>query len=83
VPTLCRLLEAGMSCARVSLSWGTKGYHERSLANLAEAMRQTKRLCRCASGAVLALVVMPNKRLQQEQGGPHALKALTAAVLLT
>jgi hypothetical protein len=46
VPTLARLLRAGVTCARVDLSWGTKEYHAGSLANLAEAMRQTRLLCR-------------------------------------
>ncbi len=46
VGTLARLLQAGVACARVDLSWGTKEYHARSLANLAEAMHQTRRLCR-------------------------------------
>ncbi|KAL4446774.1 hypothetical protein ABPG77_008018 [Micractinium sp. CCAP 211/92] len=45
VGTLTRLLQAGVACARVDLSWGTKEYHARSLANLAEAMHQTRRLC--------------------------------------
>jgi pyruvate kinase len=46
VPTLTRLLQAGVACARIDLSWGTKQYHARSLANLQEAMQQTRRLCR-------------------------------------
>jgi pyruvate kinase len=46
VPTLVRMLEAGVTCARVDLSWGTKQYHARSLTNLGEAMKQTRRLCR-------------------------------------
>lgn len=46
VPTLVKLLEAGVTCARVNLSWGTRDYHARSLSNLAEAMKQTRRLCR-------------------------------------
>ena len=48
MPTLTRLLQAGVACARIDLSWGTKQYHARSLANLQEAMQQTRRLCRCA-----------------------------------
>ncbi|PSC73194.1 Pyruvate kinase [Micractinium conductrix] len=45
VPTLVRLLVAGVTCARIDLSWGTKEYHARSLANLSEAMQQARRLC--------------------------------------
>ena len=44
---MVKMLEAGVTCARVDLSWGTKQYHARSLTNLGEAMKQTRRLCRC------------------------------------
>lgn len=49
MPTLAQLLRAGVTCARVDLSWGTKQYHEQSLANLQEAMHQTRLLCRYPS----------------------------------
>ncbi|KAI3434821.1 hypothetical protein D9Q98_002878 [Chlorella vulgaris] len=45
VPTLARLLQAGLTCARVDLSWGTTDNHVRSLQNLDEAMKQTRLLC--------------------------------------
>ena len=48
VQTLVQLLHAGVTCARVDLSWGTLEYHTRSLRNLAEAMKATRRLCRWA-----------------------------------
>lgn len=50
VATLSRLLLAGVTCARINLSWGTKAYFEHCLANLGEAMKQTRRLCRCDAG---------------------------------
>lgn len=46
VATLSRLLLAGVTCARINLSWGTKAYHEHCLKNLGDAMKQTRRLCR-------------------------------------
>lgn len=45
VDTLSRLLQAGVTCARVNLSWGTKEYHALCLSNLAAAMKRTRRLC--------------------------------------
>ncbi|KAK2077380.1 hypothetical protein QBZ16_004225 [Prototheca wickerhamii] len=45
VEVLTALLEAGMACARIDLTWGTMAYHEQTLSNLAEAMRVTNRLC--------------------------------------
>lgn len=34
-----------MSAARIDLTWGPIDYHRRSLDNLQEAMRRTRRLC--------------------------------------
>lgn len=45
VDVLERLLRAGVTCARVNLSWGAKEYFAYCLANLAEAMKRTRRLC--------------------------------------
>jgi len=45
VDALCALLEAGASAARIDLTWGPIEYHRRSLDNLHEAMRRTRRLC--------------------------------------
>jgi hypothetical protein len=45
VEALCALLEAGASAARIDLTWGPIEYHRRSLDNLQEAMRRTRRLC--------------------------------------
>ncbi|KDD74731.1 pyruvate kinase, partial [Helicosporidium sp. ATCC 50920] len=43
--TLVELLESGMTCARIDVTWGTLEYHQRSLSNLAAAMRRAQRLC--------------------------------------
>eukprot|EP01023_Acetabularia_acetabulum_P038593 TRINITY_DN3699_c0_g1_i1.p1 TRINITY_DN3699_c0_g1~~TRINITY_DN3699_c0_g1_i1.p1 ORF type:complete len:718 (-),score=139.77 TRINITY_DN3699_c0_g1_i1:849-3002(-) len=45
VDTLCELLTVGMSCARISLTWGTLEYHLKSLQNLKEAMYITQHMC--------------------------------------
>ncbi|KIY94684.1 hypothetical protein MNEG_13279 [Monoraphidium neglectum] len=45
VDTLVKMLEAGMSAARVDLTWGPIEYHRKSLDNLQEAMRLTRRMC--------------------------------------
>lgn len=45
VPTLIKMLEAGMSVARIDLTWGPLAYHRRSLDNLQTAMQSCKKLC--------------------------------------
>jgi pyruvate kinase len=45
VDTLVQLLEAGMTVARVDLTWGHLDFHMHSLANLHEAMRRVRRMC--------------------------------------
>jgi hypothetical protein len=45
VPTLVHMLEAGMSVARIDLTWGPIAFHRRSLDNLQQAMRASRRLC--------------------------------------
>ncbi|KAK9861213.1 hypothetical protein WJX84_011545 [Apatococcus fuscideae] len=45
VETICQLLMAGASCARCDLTWGSIDFHRRSLENLNEAMRRTRKLC--------------------------------------
>jgi pyruvate kinase len=39
------MLNAGMTSARIDLTWGPVEYHKRSLRALMEACRRTKRLC--------------------------------------
>lgn len=45
VDQLVELLECGMSCARIDLTWGPVEYHKKSLNNLQLAIKQTRRLC--------------------------------------
>ncbi|KAK9866972.1 hypothetical protein WJX84_008720 [Apatococcus fuscideae] len=42
---LVEMLQAGMSCARIDLTWGPLDYHMQSLRNLQKAVRKTRRLC--------------------------------------
>ena len=73
--TLVRLLRTGVTCARVDLSWGTKEYHQRSLRNLAEAMQQTRLLCRWG-------VRMPGTpAFWLTEPAPHNLAVLPGAAL--
>lgn len=45
VDTLTDMLNAGMSVARIDLSWGSRMYHQQTLDNLRAAMQSTKRMC--------------------------------------
>lgn len=45
VDTLAALLEAGMTCARVDLTWGPLAYHKASLKALKKAMSRVRRMC--------------------------------------
>ncbi len=45
VEMMTSLLEHGMSCARLDLTWGSMQFHKDTLKNLASAMKATKKLC--------------------------------------
>jgi len=45
VEKLCQMLENGMAAVRIDLTWGPIEYHRRSLENLQEAMKRTRKLC--------------------------------------
>ncbi|CAD7705116.1 unnamed protein product [Ostreobium quekettii] len=45
VPVLVQLLDEGMSVARIDFSWGSQEYHQETLENLRQAVRQTKKRC--------------------------------------
>ena len=45
VEVLTQLLEHGMSCARLDLTWGSMQFHKDTLRNLEAAMKATKKLC--------------------------------------
>ena len=45
VEVLSEMLLAGITCARLDLTWGSKQFHLTSLRNLNAAMKATKRLC--------------------------------------
>eukprot|EP00983_Pelagomonas_calceolata_P074085 1152402-Pelagomonas_calceolata.AAC.11 len=39
------MLRAGMSVARIDLTWGPLDYHRKTLQNLQEAMKRSHKLC--------------------------------------
>ncbi|KAL4535000.1 hypothetical protein Ndes2437B_g05753 [Nannochloris sp. 'desiccata'] len=45
VEVMSKLLLAGVTCARLDLTWGSLQFHLTSLKNLSAAMKATKRLC--------------------------------------
>lgn len=45
VDTMCEMLDAGVVGCRVDLTWGPLEFHRKSLANLQQAMRKSRRLC--------------------------------------
>jgi pyruvate kinase len=45
VDVLTAMLEAGMTAARIDLTWGSYEFHHKSLSSLQEAMKRSRRLC--------------------------------------
>lgn len=70
VDTLCKLLDAGASCARVDLTWGTLDYHRQSLSNLTEAMRKTRKLCAVMVDTIGRELVINRENKLDERGWP-------------
>ncbi|GAB4821631.1 hypothetical protein N2152v2_008677 [Parachlorella kessleri] len=78
VEVLARMLEAGVTCARIDLTWGTKEYHRRSLRNLSEAMRRTRRLCSVWLDTMGREMVVRRKVEYDEGGWPAHGESLKA-----
>ncbi|KAK9796683.1 hypothetical protein WJX73_008597 [Symbiochloris irregularis] len=70
VDTLCQLLSAGASCARVDLTWGTLDYHKQSLNNLTEAMRKTRKLCAVMVDTIGRELIINREARLDERGWP-------------
>jgi pyruvate kinase len=70
VDTLEAMINAGMSAARVDLTWGPPEYHVQSLRNLQEAMLRTKRLCATIVDTVGREVVVRTEHELDEEGWP-------------
>ncbi|KAK9824152.1 hypothetical protein WJX72_008125 [[Myrmecia] bisecta] len=70
VDTLCRLLEAGATCARCDLTWGSLEFHRKSLENLNEAMRRTRKLCAIMVDTVGRELIVNREATLDESGWP-------------
>ncbi|KIZ01098.1 hypothetical protein MNEG_6861 [Monoraphidium neglectum] len=65
VDTLRAMLRAGMSLARINLTWGPLDFHRRTLANLQTATRLEQRLCGVVvgtSGREIPVIGRPTSR---------------------
>jgi pyruvate kinase len=70
VDSLCELLEAGATCARIDLTWAPIEYHRLSLQNLNEAMRRTRRLCAVMLDSLGREIMIRRKYGVDESGWP-------------
>ena len=68
--SLCELLEAGATCARIDLTWAPIEYHRLSLQNLNEAMRRTRRLCAVMLDSLGREIMVRRKYGVDENGWP-------------
>eukprot|EP00210_Caulerpa_lentillifera_P008549 g8154.t2 len=65
------MLEAGMACARIDMSWGTKAYHDETVDNLQRAVRHTKILCGImldTNGTEIHMYNKSEKKINIEKG---------------
>lgn len=76
VEKLAELLEAGVTCARIDLTWAPIEYHRTSLINLHEAMRQTKRLCAVMLDCLGRELMIKRKYGVDENGWPGIFEQL-------
>lgn len=71
VETLCLLLQAGATCARCDLTWGTLDFHRLSLRNLNEAMRKTRKLCAVMLDTTGREIMVMREHEIDEKGWPE------------
>lgn len=76
VESLCDLLEAGATCARIDLTWAPIEYHRLSLQNLNEAMRRTRRLCAVMLDSLGREIMVRRKYGVDENGWPGIFEQL-------
>lgn len=76
VEALCELLNAGMTCARIDLTWAPIEYHRMSLHNLHEAMRRTQRLCAVMLDSLGRELMIRRKYGVDENGWPGLFEQL-------
>jgi len=70
------LIEAGVTCARIDLTWAPIEYHRTSLLNLQEAMRRTKRLCAVMLDCLGRELMIKRKYGVDENGWPGVFEQL-------
>ncbi|GAX81789.1 hypothetical protein CEUSTIGMA_g9217.t1 [Chlamydomonas eustigma] len=73
VDILSQLLEHGMVCSRVDLTWGPLEYHRNSLSLLQEAMKRTRRLCGIAVDTMGRELMIRGQWQANDQGYPWVL----------
>ncbi|KAL4856094.1 Pyruvate kinase 2 [Chlorella vulgaris] len=76
VEKLVELLDAGVTCARIDLTWAPIEYHRTSLINLNEAMRRTKRLCAVMLDCLGRELMIKRKYGVDENGWPGIFEQL-------
>lgn len=76
VEALCELLETGVTCARIDLTWAPIDYHRHSLQNLVEAMRRTRRLCAVMLDSLGREIMVKRKYGVDETGWPGIFEQL-------
>eukprot|EP00890_Picochlorum_soloecismus_P002397 jgi/Picsp_1/3158/NSC_05998-R1_pyruvate kinase len=76
VEALCELLNAGVTCARIDLTWAPIEYHRMSLHNLHEAMRRTQRLCAVMLDSLGRELMIRRKYGVDENGWPGLFEQL-------
>lgn len=79
IDKLCELLEAGVTCARIDLTWAPIEYHRRSLQNLQEAMKRTRRLCAVMVDTLGRELMIKRKYGVDETGWPGVFEQLFIA----
>jgi len=71
------MLNSGVTCARLDLTWGTIDFHRRSLANLNTAMSLTKRLCAVWMDTTGREILVRRETESNESGWPRLEGSLT------
>ncbi|GAB4821691.1 hypothetical protein N2152v2_008737 [Parachlorella kessleri] len=76
VDVLCKLLEAGATCARIDLTWELLANHRKSLQLLQEAMHKTRRLCAVMLDCKGRDILVKRAHEQTETGWPTYVEKL-------
>ncbi|CAL8472137.1 g11679 [Coccomyxa elongata] len=77
VETLCKILDAGATCARCDLTWGSLDFHKKSLSNLGEAMRKTRKLCAVVIDTIGRELIVNRPTVDEVDGWPKFDKGIS------